>query len=340
MRTLVFVLLAVISCQARVYANKDSIGVKTVAGKLYILHKVGKGEGLYGIGRRYNVSVPNIEQADPSVKDGIDPGDVVMVPAWKRGTFKTGNNTASSSNTSSNSNKSQPQPKQEPQTTPPVKKPQPEVKNPAPQDKTAIYHVVKPGETLFAIANKENVAVADIQKWNGLKSNTISAGQKLIVGYTGQPASKEEVTEKEKPEVGPEGTKNPNLKEDHIDPKITTEYEAEQKRLEAERKKGRVEMKEVNESGVATWIDENMVTSEKKLALHRTAPVGTIIQLTNPRTGKRVYVKVIGHLPDAVEEQNVVIKVTKNTADELGAIDKFFRVEMSYGVEVITTVKK
>jgi LysM repeat protein len=340
MRTLVFVFLGVVACQLHVYANKDSIGVKNVAGKLYILHKVVKGEGLYGIGRRYNVSVANIEQADPSVKDGIDPGDVVMVPSWKRGTFKTGNNSASNTN-NSNANKPQAQPKQEvkkPQ--PEVKKPETETKKPTNTSKTARYYVVKPGETLFAIAKKENVAVEDIQKWNGLKTNSISAGQKLIVGYTGEPAPREVVTEKEQQKVGPEGTNKPKLKEDHIDQKIARDYDNEQKRLEAERKKGKVEMKEVNESGVATWIDDDLVVSEKKLALHRTAPVGTIIQLTNPRTGKRVYVKVIGHLPAAVEEQNVLIKVTKNTAEDLGAIDKFFRVEMSYGVEVFSSAKK
>lgn len=336
MRVVVFVILAMVMCQAHVYANKDSIGVKTIAGKLYILHKVAKGEGLYGIGRRYNVSVPNIEQENPSVKDGIDPGDIVMVPSWKRGTFKTGNNTATNNNTPKT------QPKQEPKTQPKpeVKKPQPEVKKPSNQDKSPRYYVVKTGETLFAIAKKENVAVADIQKWNGLKSNTISAGQKLIVGYTNESGTKEVATEKQ-PEVGPEGTgKKPNLKEDHIDQKIVKDAEEEQKKLEAERRKGKTEMKEVNESGVATWIDDGSIVSEKKLALHRTAPPGTIIQLTNPRTGKKVYVKVIGRLPDAVEEQNVLIKVTKNTAEDLGAIDKYFRVEMSYGIEVLSSAKK
>jgi LysM repeat protein len=340
MRALGFIFLALLLCSGQAYANKDSIGVKTVGGKLYILHKVLKGEGLYGIGRRYNVSVANIQDADPSVKDGIDPGDIVMVPAWKRGTFKTGNNNP---NTTSDNTKPQPQQEQEPkkEPQPEVKKPEPEmeVKKPELQGKNPKYYIVKPGETLFGIAKKQNVAAADVQKWNGLKSNSLSTGQKLIIGYTDDPIITENQTEKTT-EVGPEGSENKSgVKADHIDKKITEQSQAEQKKLEAERKKGKVEMKEMRESGVATWIDDGSVVSEKKLALHRTAPVGTIILLTNPRTGKKVYVKVIGKLPDAVDEKNVVIKVTKNTAEELGAIDQYFRVEMNYAVEVFTGKK-
>lgn len=275
---------------------------------------------MYSIGRRYDVSIANIEEADPSVKDGLDPNDIIMVPSWKRGTFKTGNNTP----TSNKADTKTPQPKPE------VKK-QPEPKAPAGQEKTARQHVVQPGETLFSIAKKHKISVSDIQKWNSLKDHNIITGQKLTVGY--YMASYLEGVPDEP--IGPEGSENnPNLKQDHIDQKIAKEYEDAQKKSEADRKKGIVEIKEVNESGVATWIDDGTVVSEKKLALHRTAAPGTIIQLTNPRTGKKVFVKVIGKLPDAVDEKNVLIKVTKNTAEELGAIDQFFRVNMKYGVEV------
>jgi LysM repeat protein len=342
MRILWLVLAVVVFSQANALANRDSIGVKTIEGKLYILHKVAKGEGLYGIGRRYNVSVPNIENADPTVKDGLNPGDIVMVPSWQRGSFKTGNNAPSGNPTTS--------PKQElkkEQPKPEVKKPEPEVKKPVQEvkkndvpEKSPTYYVVKPGESLFMIAKNNKVSISDIQKWNGLKDNNITTGQRLIIGYSTS-ANLEGVPEQQVADLGPEGSeKKPNLKQDHIDQKITKEYkeyEDAAKKLEAERKKGKTEMKEIKEGGVATLIDDGTVVSEKRLALHRTAPPGTIIQLTNPRNGRRVFVKVIGKLPDAVDEQNVLIKVTKNTAHELGAIDKFFRVEMKYGIEVPVT---
>lgn len=41
------------------------------------------------------------------------------------------------------------------------------------------YHQVKKGDTLYAIARKYNIAVGDLKKMNGLKSNAISIGQRL-----------------------------------------------------------------------------------------------------------------------------------------------------------------
>ena len=46
---------------------------------------------------------------------------------------------------------------------------------------TTKTHVVKKGETLSSIAKKYGCTVADIKKWNGLKSNTVKVGQKLTI---------------------------------------------------------------------------------------------------------------------------------------------------------------
>ncbi len=43
------------------------------------------------------------------------------------------------------------------------------------------YHVVKKGETLFRIAQKYNISVEELKRLNGLNSNKLSKGQKLIV---------------------------------------------------------------------------------------------------------------------------------------------------------------
>lgn len=50
-------------------------------------------------------------------------------------------------------------------------------------DKT-IYHKVKKGESLGLIAGKYNVSVSQLRKWNGLKSNSIYANQKLKIVTT------------------------------------------------------------------------------------------------------------------------------------------------------------
>ena len=43
------------------------------------------------------------------------------------------------------------------------------------------YYTVKRGENLGVIASKNEVSVAELKKWNGLKTNTIAFGQNLKI---------------------------------------------------------------------------------------------------------------------------------------------------------------
>ncbi len=88
---------------------------------------------------------------------------------------------------------------------------------------------------------------------------------------------------------------------------------------------------EKNEKGVATWINDTSLDPNKKLVLHRTAPVGTVIKITNPMTNRTTFAKVVGKFADSEATKDVVIVMTKNVADSLGALDKRFYVTISYG---------
>jgi LysM repeat protein len=43
------------------------------------------------------------------------------------------------------------------------------------------YYQVKKGDTLYSISKKFNISVAKIKEMNGLKSNALSIGQRLLV---------------------------------------------------------------------------------------------------------------------------------------------------------------
>lgn len=43
------------------------------------------------------------------------------------------------------------------------------------------FHTIKSGESLGKIADKYNVSISELKKWNGLKGNTIQAGKKLKI---------------------------------------------------------------------------------------------------------------------------------------------------------------
>jgi rare lipoprotein A (peptidoglycan hydrolase) len=84
----------------------------------------------------------------------------------------------------------------------------------------------------------------------------------------------------------------------------------------------------VTESGLAAVIEGG--GTDKYLALHKTAPVGTIMQVRNIMNGQSVYVRVIGQLPDTGENSNVLVRISRRAVQKLATPDSRFRVETSY----------
>ena len=89
---------------------------------------------------------------------------------------------------------------------------------------------------------------------------------------------------------------------------------------------------EFNETGVAGWLEDQNSKSTKYYALHRTAPIGTIIKITNRMNSSSIYVKVVGKLPDTGDNSGLIIKLSKAGAEKLGVIDERFQAELVYGL--------
>lgn len=86
--------------------------------------------------------------------------------------------------------------------------------------------------------------------------------------------------------------------------------------------------KKIKEQGIAEIIDTN-TQSSKYLALHRTAPIGTLIKIQNQANDKSVWVKVIGKLQI---EGDVMIKVSPVAFEKLSPKDKRIRAEITYSL--------
>lgn len=56
-----------------------------------------------------------------------------------------------------------------------------QAERPAPQQQEAVYHTVRRGDTLIAIARQHNTSVAEIQRLNNIRGTNIRAGQRLRV---------------------------------------------------------------------------------------------------------------------------------------------------------------
>ncbi|MCX2740805.1 septal ring lytic transglycosylase RlpA family protein [Pontibacter anaerobius] len=292
-------------------AVRDSVGVERKSGKLFVQHKVEPKETLYALSRKYGVPVTQIVEANPSVQTTIKIGEIVLIP---RG-FVSMAATPAKSNTA-----------------------------PAASNRTYTVnsignklHTVEPKQTLYSVSRLYNVSVENLRFWNRLPGNTIEIGQELIVGI-GEPTPTQKPVYMPEPDdemtkaadsnaVASAGPATPTP----VTPTpvaVATKAHAEEEEPEADASTAGVN--KMIESGMAEMIDPKTNDTNKYLALHKTAPVGTIMQVKNAMNGQVVYVRVIGKLPATGENDRVVVRLSKKAYQKLGAVDPRFRVELSY----------
>ncbi|WP_316758428.1 LysM peptidoglycan-binding domain-containing protein [Pedobacter aquatilis] len=178
------------------------------------------------------------------------------------------------------------------------------------KEESQIY-TVNSGESIFSIAKKFNLTAYQIRTANRLNDNTITNGQKLIIPKAPEPKSVAELARQDQ-----EGeTDSTSFK----DPKLRGAP-------------SRYGLSQVEEKGTAVSITDADLDASKMLVLHRTAPIGTIIKLTNPMTNRTALAKVVGKFTENESTKDVIIVMTKAVADSLGALDKRFFCNLTYGV--------
>lgn len=308
----------------------DSVGVETKSGKLYVVHKVEPKETLYALSRRYKVTVPQIVDANSNIENGIAIGQLVYIP-------RKAKSPVTSAPVS-----------QAPVLNAATKPALPQVQSSRTynidEDGQKI-HVVEPKQTLYSLSRMYGVTVEDIRKWNDLPSNEISIGANLVVGQNGRLSNaavyipeEDDAVPVAKVSVSPElAVMAPTQKTESTEALINDEVKAEPVAIE-EKKEDNEDLPssrtadnvgKVIETGLAEVINQKGDVN-KYLALHKTAPVGTILQVKNIMNGQTVYVRVIGPLPPTGTNEKVIVKVSKKAYQKLAALDHRFRVELSY----------
>ncbi|MBC5772812.1 LysM peptidoglycan-binding domain-containing protein [Pontibacter sp. KCTC 32443] len=300
---------------------RDSVGVERRNGKFFVKHKVEPKETLYALSRKYGVPVAQIVESNPAVEASIKIGQVVLIPS--KAPLSAAVNAA---------------------TTKPAA--------PAASNRTFTVnakgeklHKVEARQTLYSISRMHGISVDNIKSWNKLASNEIEIGTELIVGKGAVPTASKPVyvpeadDEVEKPVAATPATKPATSTKTTTPaktepaPATTTTPVATTTVSEREEEAGTTEtaagVKKVIENGMAEMIDPKADTN-KYLALHKSAPVGTIMQVKNAMNGQVVYVRVIGKLPETGANSNVVVRISKKAYQKLGAVDQKFRVEVSY----------
>jgi len=286
----------------------DSIGQEIRGGQRFVKHRVTPGETLTALTRRYHVTLAQLTEANPQIKNGLGVGQIVFVPRPAAGRAAA------------------------PAT---AKAPA----GAAPASVPATYTVAK-GETLFGIARKFQLTPDEIIRLNKLPAGGgVRVGQQLILTAAAEASAPVATAPKAAPPVRPvevesvpavTSAKTPAPAPDKPAQVATVTPEKPEEKEREDRTPSRASevLARVVESGLGAPIEKSV--TDKYLALHKTAPVGTIMQVKNSGNGLSVYVRVIGKLPDTGENNDILVRLSPRAVQKLGTADARFRVETNY----------
>lgn len=141
-KLIALVLLGFILLTINSIAQNNNYPVKKIKGIEYYIYSVQSSEGLFAIGRKFNISADEICKANPEIKDGIKAGQEILIPIHTNSevTAPKGINTTD-----------------------------------------FIQHKVKNKQTLFAISHKYKVSQEDIEKSNPDVKNGLQEGMILNI---------------------------------------------------------------------------------------------------------------------------------------------------------------
>jgi LysM repeat protein len=185
----------------------DSIGVQKIGDRTFILHQVVGQETLFSISRRYKVPMVAIQEANEALKQGINDGQTLLVPYGQSSSSEQQVVTsppvssapapansiikpevrAAEGNSVSTTNKvevqvvvAQPAASPKPTAT--------ETSTASPSNSTIettravkTTHKIVRGESLYSIADKYDVTIAELKEWNSLTGSKVLVGQSLKI---------------------------------------------------------------------------------------------------------------------------------------------------------------
>lgn len=170
-----------------------------------------------------------------------------------------------------------------------------------------VYYVVRKGDTMYNICKRLfQMPIDTILARNNLFSYSLQTGQLLHIGWMNINGVPEDYR---RTKGGPLVRRNEALK-----------------KLYRRESGGR---REKQHQGVAFW-QKNSKEDSDFYAMHRHAKLNSIIEVTNPMKNRKVYVKVIGRIPDTAYGKEVVVILSPLAAKYLGAKDPRFFVKVRY----------
>lgn len=144
-----FIIIACFCCFSNIQAqqNQDTL---IENGKRFLLHKVEKGQTLYGLSKLYNITIEDIIKHNPQAENGIKARESIKIYLGE--------------------DKSHDLMQQKVETTP--------------HDTTdKNVHIVQAGETLYGISKKYNLSIGELEKLNPGLGENLSIGQHIKLPF-------------------------------------------------------------------------------------------------------------------------------------------------------------
>lgn len=185
-----------------------------------------------------------------------------------------------------------------------------------------IRHQIKKGETLFSISRMYGVSISEIKRLNGILNEGITEGRVLIISRApvDSQVSNDSLAQ------------NPAITDSSILQNDIFRQANPAKRVQTIRPKdGGKPYMQIIETGLAMRVEDTQWAQGHYYCLHKTAPIGTIIKLTDNETSKSIYLKVMGNMSIS-EPSSLVLRISSFAANKLGLPDKPFTVEISYAL--------
>lgn len=354
----IFLLFIFINCYQVIAFSayvSDSVGIESANGEKQIIHEVEAGETLYALSRKYNVDVNAIKNANGESVNNLSIGQKILIPLPKN--LKTKGSivhVVKSSETlfsisrqygvkvddlrkwnnlaeNSISVGQQLTIKEVGSTsiTTEVKQNQDVVTS---NRKT---HVVEQSQTLYSISRLHSVSTDQLIGWNNLGSNALNIGQVLIVSSEGSGATEQTASNSSmlpsNQTVAQDEKINNSMDAAKSSEKTITETAVVLSPIIEVNEADNIEKpaEKIVQKGLAEVIEDTEDT-KKYLALHRDAPIGTIMQVRNEMNNQSVFVRVVNSIPATGDNSKVILMISKKAYDRLGAVDRRFPVEISY----------
>ncbi|MGG7663191.1 LysM peptidoglycan-binding domain-containing protein [Dyadobacter sp. BHUBP1] len=299
----------------------DSVGVEKVGGKIFIIHKVNQGQTMFAVVRQYGTTIHALREANPGMSDQIQSGQTIRVPYTPKVTKKE------AKKDEKKEDKKELVKAEVKETKPVADIPSVATSTSAPSASSAAalpdngIHKVEPGQTLYRVAVKYGVLMADLRKWNNLTDDNLKDGQELIVSEKG-------IEKAAAPVAAPPAKVATTVVKDSVKAK-TAVPEKVVKPVEEVAPPKVVKSKKKSESGLAEVIETDESTS-KFLGLHRTAPIGSLVEVLNEYNQEKIIVRIIGRIPDTSVNDDIVIKLSSRAFEKVSPNSKRFRAVVSY----------